>query len=306
MKNMLNCLDEITAALQTDPARLIEQSEAFYHDELHTVADLIGRPEHRTILAIAGPSGSGKTTTAKLMCSILKQRGVPAEMISLDDFYLGVGKTPVDENGKQDFESISALNLERIHACFRDLAQSGACDLPVFDFNTGEPASHTRRITLEHGGVAIVEGLHAINPRLISAIGDEHIIKLFVNVDTRVLDENGEVAFSRRDLRLMRRASRDLIYRNSPLSNTLRMWPDVVAGEEKNLFPHKDTADRVINTFHPYEPAVFRARMLNCIAGIDREAPAFHYVERIERSLNRIPALDETKVPENSLLREFL
>lgn len=306
MMNMYNDLDSIVHALQSEPQRLIEHSEAFYRAELDRVAALVGKPAQRTVLAIAGPSGSGKTTTAKLLCNILRRRGVHAEMISLDDFYLGISRTPFDENGKQDFESISALDLDHLHACFSTLLQTGSCDLPVFDFNTGEAAAHTRRITLGNGGVAIIEGLHAINPQLVRAIGDVRLIKLFVNVDSRVLQGDGTVVFSRRDLRLMRRASRDLIYRNSPLSNTLRMWPDVVAGEEEYLFSHKSTADRIINTFHSYEPAVFRARMLRCIAELERTSEAFGYVARIEQGLKRIPPLDAEQVPQDSLLREFL
>ena len=306
MKNILNNLNIINERIDYDPELFVAETEQNYRETLLALAKQVSDPDTRAIIALAGPSGSGKTTTAAMLCKILSETGIKAEMISLDDFYLGLKRTPVDENGKRDYESVTALDLPLLKECLTELDRTGECDLPVFDFNLSEPAEHKRHISLGKSGVAIIEGLHAINPLLTDVLHKNRVVKLFVNVDNRIVDDSGETLFTRRDLRLMRRSSRDEIHRNSSLSNTLKMWPDVVVGERKNLFPYKGNADYIVNSFHPYELALFKDRMIRFIEELEPTDPGYKYVERIKLSLEKTAGMDQTLLPADSLLREFI
>lgn len=302
----INTLGAINQHLLSDAAGFIRQCEAEFYDSIHQVADRIPHGKDRTIIMLAGPSSSGKTTSAHILCKALEERGIGSDTVSLDDFYLGVSNTPVDENGKHDFESVNALDLKEIHRCFGQVTEKGSCDFPMFDFKVGERSEQKRNVTLQKGDVLIVEGLHALNPILIRAVDAGHLMKLYVNVDCRVFDDAGNILLTRRDLRLIRRISRDIIYRNSPIGNTLGMWPAVQHGERAYLFPHSSSADYVINTFHPYEPALFKEDILTQILALDPTHPQYEYVMRISYGLDKFVSIPHRLVPANSLLREFI
>lgn len=303
---MINSVLGINRKLQNDPEQFVENVEKRYSDLIGKVADMIVSDKDNRIVMLAGPSGSGKTTTARLLRDKLKSMGVDTETISLDNFYLGPEATPKLENGEPDFESVHSLDLESMHRCFLELIQHGESTMPIFDFMVAARSKRSLNVHLKEGGVAIVEGLHALNPMIVDTLPEKNLFKLFVSVGLPIVDERGEVAFSSRQLRLMRRMSRDYIYRNSSAENTLKMWSGVIHGEEKYLCPFSNTADFHINSLHPYEPAVFRDTIIKLLSELPESTQNYCFAKQVMDVIPQFVSLNFSYVPPSSLLREFI
>lgn len=313
MKNMdqrLTEVGQINEALKEHPAARIAADEHIYHDAIrafaNTAAGRASSIKGSQIIMLAGPTSSGKTTTAHILRDMLSHRGVGAVTVSLDDFYLRPDCMPAPENGKPDFESIHALDLTLMNACFMELLEKGETALPRFDFQAAARAPERRQIRLGPGDVAIVEGIHALNPLIVDALPAENLLKLYISVASDLKDDRGNVLLTGRELRLIRRISRDHIYRNSTPANTLDMWPGVVEGEKKHLAPYADDADYRINTFHSYEPAIFRDHVLELLQTVDKTHPLYGQVRRLQAGLAPMRSLSWNMAPENSVLREFI
>ena len=313
MKNTdqrLTEVGQINEALKEHPAARIAADEHSYHDAIRAFANIVaGRApsiKGSQIIMLAGPTSSGKTTTAHILRDMLSHRGVGAVTISLDDFYLRPDCMPTPENGKPDFESIHALDLPLMHTCFMELLEKGETFLPRFDFQSAARAAERNHVRLEPGDVAIVEGIHALNPLIVDALPADNLLRLYISVASDLKDDLGNVLLTGRELRLVRRISRDHIYRNSTPANTLDMWPGVVEGEEKHLAPYTGDADYRINTFHSYEPAIFRDHVLELLETVPKCNPLYGQVRRLQAGLAPMRSLSWNLVPDNSVLREFI
>ncbi len=255
---------------------------------------------------IAGPSGSGKTTTAKILRDYLSESGIHTNVISLDDFYLNREDAPLDDEGKPDFETVHSLDIPEINRCFEDIIKKGKCIMPLFDFETGRRKPNGHTVSILDGGIIIVEGLHALNPLLSGCLPADNIFKIYISVNESVTDEKGKTVLSSRQMRLVRRMSRDDIYRGTTPQQTFDMWESVIKGEEKFLYCFKPTADRHITTLHCYEPCIFRDRVLSLLEKIDPESEDYYYVKNTINGLNHFVSADVSLVPQDSLLREFI
>lgn len=258
------------------------------------------------IVLLAGPSSSGKTTTAGKIAQKIKEKNRNAYTVSLDDFYLDRDNIPLDSNGLRDFETVYSLDLDCLHKTFRDLIEKRKAELPVFDFLTGTRKTQTNHIELEKNDVIIVEGIHALNPLITAGLGENHIFRIYISVSSRVVDNSGKTLLSKRDLRLIRRIVRDYGHRGTSPENTFVQWPSVLSGEDKYLFPYELNADRKINSFHAYEPCMFRKRAVDLLSAI--EPDSLHY-EKAQYLINQLVLFKEIPVsllPEDSLLVEFL
>ena len=152
---------DLVALAARRPQELAALSEAHYHDQIESIADEVLAAGQRIVM-LTGPSAAGKTTSAHKIADAIAACGHRSQVISLDDFYIGEGKYPKNPDGSDDYESLEALDLERLHACLKALYKTGVCDAPVFDFTIQRP-SGTQRIDARDG-VVIIEGLHALNP----------------------------------------------------------------------------------------------------------------------------------------------
>ncbi|MEG1886631.1 MAG: hypothetical protein RR177_00755, partial [Oscillospiraceae bacterium] len=220
-------------------------------------------------------------------------------------FYASLDKVPLDSYGKADFESVYALDVNEIHECFSKLINESYCDMPRFDFKVAKRAEDRIRVELDDNSLAIVEGIHALNPLLHISLPKDRLFKLYISVSSSVF-EDGKVALNSRQLRLCRRMSRDYIYRNCSAQNTLSMWQSVLSGEEKYLYPFKKTADYRFDTFHAFEPAVLKKNIEEIIYDVPEESPYYSYAEELISGLRAITAISPQPVPEDSLIREFI
>ncbi len=284
-------------------AQTVARDEAFYEQQVQSVAARIAR-DCVKVLFLAGPSGAGKTTTANLIADALRHLGFEALVVSLDNFYRDHSDPayPRLASGARDMESAEALDLSRIRACLSDILLGREFAIPRYDFKLGRATSETDYAPMLHGCV-IVEGLHALNPRICEGLPSGGVLRLFVSVSTNITDDSGARILSGRKLRFLRRLVRDSIFRGAGVGATLAVWQSVLDGEDKYLYPYKETADLFFNTFHTFEAGVLKdmAAARITTAGIDDP-----YLCIVERALACIEPLSPTLVPKTSLIREFI
>ncbi len=297
---------KINEELSKNAKEYVLECEERYHSEIRSLATEISDSKLKKIVMIAGPSGSGKTTTAHILRGYLEDMGVHPSVVSLDDFYLNRDKAPLDSEGKPDLETVHSLDIPEINRCFSEVIQTGKSVMPLFDFGPGRRKEEGRLINISQGGVLIVEGLHALNPLLTEMLPQENIFKVYISVAKTIYSEKGESVLSSRQMRLMRRMSRDDIYRGASPQRTFDMWESVVRGERKYLYGFKPTADRIITTLHGYEPCVFKKRVLSLLSQISPDSEDYMYVVKTAEGLSRFIEISEDLVPADSLLREFL
>lgn len=302
---MKNTLQSINEWVKKEPAGFVRAVEEEYHAGIEQIARHIAADDDIRLVAIAGPSGSGKTTTAHLLRDDLQALDENTAVVSLDDFYLPLERAPILEDGSRDTESVNALDLPLMKRCFDEIIRSGRTQVPVYDFKTSRRAPSGRTVEIGSRGIVIVEGLHALNPVITGLVERKNIYKLYISVNSPILDESGVLLTSRR-LRFVRRALRDEIFRGADIGSTLSMWESVGAGEQTYLYSFKETADVQLKTLHLYEPCVYRERFLKMRAQITEGLPGGGYFLPIAAALERFEPMAADLVPENSLIREFI
>ena len=256
------------------------------------------------LICIAGPSSSGKTTFANRLRIELLSRGIKPIRISMDDYYLDRGQTPLDEDGKPDFESADALDIELFNQNLADLIAGLEVDLPKYDFMQGKRVKG-RTLSVPLDQPIIIEGIHALNERLTSSIPAHQKFKIFIAPQSQInIDNHNPMSLT--DLRLLRRIVRDKQFRNASAINTLEMWPSVRKGEFKWIYPSQEGANYVFNSFSAYELSVMKKYAMPLLQEIDVESEHFPVAERLIRMLKFFDDLPDQWVPCNSIIREFI
>ncbi|MGN0570724.1 MAG: hypothetical protein ACI4K9_00925 [Candidatus Fimenecus sp.] len=306
MSNINNYLEYINDLAANDPTELVRRSETRFDNILNDVTARIAGDDGREIVMLAGPSASGKTTTANKIAQKCIARGMQTYVVSLDDFYLDRNKIPLDETGKPDFETVYALDLPKFSETIRLLLSGAATDLPIFDFTTGKRSEEVRTVTLGEQDAVVVEGLHALNPLITDALPQKNLLKIYISVSSRIYNERGKIILNKRNLRFLRRMTRDYLFRASSVENTYNLWESVRNGEDKYLFPYRDCADIKINSVHLSAPCVFRDTCLKMLERADLSGEQKKDAEELAAALRLFVPLSPSLIPETSLLREFL
>ncbi len=299
-------LKTINEKASSDPKEFIRYIEENFEKQIKQTVDLIERrqPECK-ILMLAGPSSSGKTTTAKMLKDELIRRNIWTTMISLDDFYVGVARLPVLEDGSKDFESIQALDMEQLKKAIKGIVYDGFCDMPTYDFSLMAPSTERRQIEVPQNGIIIIEGIHALNPIITEDLPKESVFKIYVSVENGVELDDGKF-ISPMEIRLTRRVLRDFYFRDTLPNRTIQMWDNVCRGENLYIQPFKDESDVAINSFHAYELCVMASQMFNACAMISSETDIYDFIQKLRLKLTQVQFIDSALVPETSLLKEFI
>ncbi len=303
---MINTLNEINKMAETNPSEFIKACNKEYLDNIISIAKHIEADDDIKIVAIAGPSGSGKTTTAHILQDKLEELNEKTAVVSLDDFYLPSDKLPTLPDGSADIESVNALDIELIKKCFDEIIKYGKTSLPKYDFKSSTHTLNARQLDIGNRGIVIVEGLHAMNPLISDLVERKNIFKIYISVNCSVEDEHGVQMLSSRQIRLVRRILRDDRYRGATATETLHLWNNVIDGERKYLYCFKDTADVRLVTFHPYELGVYRERFGKMRNSVNKNAPCYDYFIKTSNALERFTSINNSIVPDNSLIREFI
>ncbi len=293
---------DIDAGHATD---IINISEALQEKKLAKIAEEIASREGVKLVLLAGPSSSGKTTSCKRLSIQLAVNGLKPLQISLDDYFVDRDKTPKDENGEFDFESIYALNLDLLNEQFNALFRGEEVELPKYDFPSGKSVKSGKKLKLEPNNVLVVEGIHALNPELTAHVPEEQIFRVYASALTTILLDNHNY-IPTTDNRLLRRIIRDYKYRGVSAQETIRRWPSVRAGENRWIFPFQENADAMLNTAMLYELSVLKMQAEPLLQQVPENCEEFAEAYRLLKFLKYFKGIPYNNLPPTSLLREFL
>ncbi|AKN33346.1 ATPase AAA [Clostridium carboxidivorans P7] len=284
---------------------IIRVAEALHEKKIAYIADMISERKNVKIVLIAGPSSSGKTTFARRLGIQLRVNGLIPIPISLDDYFVDREHTPKDENGEYDFESIYALDLELFNKNLEQLLNYEEIEIPSFNFKTGSREWTNQKIKLPSNGVLIIEGIHGLNEMLTSVIPKENKFKIYISALTQLnVDNHNRIATT--DVRIIRRIVRDYLSRGYGGEDTLKMWPSIKRGEEKNIFVFQENADVMFNSTLVYELCVLKQYALKELEKISDKSPVYYEALRLKSFLHFFKSVDVELVPDNSILREFI
>ena len=284
---------------------IINISEALQEKKLAKIAEEIACRKGVKLVLLAGPSSSGKTTSCKRLSIQLAVNGLKPLQISLDDYFVDRDKTPKDENGDFDFESIYALNLDLLNEQFNALFRGEEVELPKYDFPSGKSVKSGKKLKLEPNNVLVVEGIHALNPELTAHVPEEQIFRVYASALTTILLDNHNY-IPTTDNRLLRRIIRDYKYRGVSAQETIRRWPSVRAGENKWIFPFQENADAMLNTAMLYELSVLKMQAEPLLQQVPENCEEFAEAYRLLKFLKYFKGIPYNNLPPTSLLREFL
>ncbi len=285
---------------------LIRINEALHEKKIAEIADQIYHrmPNVRVVL-IAGPSSSGKTSFANRLCVQLRVLGIKPHKVSLDDYFINRDKTPLDENGKRNFERIEALDLKQLNKDLKAIIAGEQIELPYYNFVTGKREYNGDYLQLGEGEILVMEGIHGLNDRLTPEIPDENKFKIFISALTQLnIDDHNRISTS--DCRLIRRIVRDYQFRGRDARGTIEAWNTVTQGEEENIFPFQESADAMFNSVLIYELAVLKQYAEPLLFGIGKGEPEYYEAKRLLKFLEYFIGVSSDNLPKNSICREFI
>jgi uridine kinase len=299
-------LDQINEEIRAGRAKeLILLSEALHEKKISQIADEVAKNKEKRIILIAGPSSSGKTTFSKRLGIQLRLNGIKPKTISVDDFFVEREQTPVDENGKPNFEALEAVDLKLLNDDLVKLLNGEEIQMPTFNFKTGKKEYLGKTMKLEKDEVLVMEGIHCLNDKLTPNIPKEQKFKIYISALT-VLNIDYYNRISTTDTRVIRRTVRDNQFRGYDALKTLAAWNSVTKGEEKNIFPYQEDADVMFNSSLIYEINALRNYALPLLEKIGKENVEYAEAKRLCEFLKYFEPIDIKYVPKNSLLQEFL
>jgi len=284
---------------------LILLSEALHEKKIAEIADRITR-ENKRIILIAGPSSSGKTTFARRLCIQLRVNGLEPLYLGTDDYFVERCDSPLDEDGSPNYENLEALDIRLFNDNMNDLLAGKAVDLPEFDFITGTKRFGHRITSVASGQPIVIEGIHALNGKLTSEIDDESKFKIYISPFIQLnIDMHNRVPST--DARILRRITRDYQFRNYSAADTIRLWPKVRAGEDKNIFPFNGQADVMFNSALIYELAAMKKYLVPLLESIEPDCDEYAEAVRLLKFIRFFGDIeDEDVIPNNSIIREFI
>ncbi len=299
----------LNQAIRDGRAReLVLVMEALHEGHIAQIAAQIAqqhKEEGVRLVLIAGPSSSGKTTFSKRLAIQLIAHGLKPYTLEMDRYFVERHLTPRDENGEYDFEALEALDLPLFNEQLLALTSSQAVHIPHFDFVSGTRSFEKEAVQLSPDHVLIVEGIHGLNPRLVSSLPTQQIFRIYVSALTVLnLDRHNRIPTT--DVRLIRRIVRDATFRGYSALDTLSRWESVRRGEKRNIFPYQENADVMFNSALVYELAVLRRKAEPLLLQVEPDNAHYNEARRLLSILGWVTPMEDRYVPDNSLLREFI
>lgn len=297
-------IEKVNFKIEKNMQDYIYSCENYYDKQIKEICKNAVKSNVRCIL-LAGPSSSGKTTTAYKIAEKLEEFGKKGTVVSLDDFYINRDEIPYLPDGTQDLETIDAIDIKMVHRCIKDLMETGESEFPMFDFGTAKRLDATRHIEVDENHVVIIEGIHALNPKITNDYEKSYFYKVFISVASFYVGDNKTI-LSKYDIRLIRRMVRDIRHRNSGLEETLSMWKSVRSGEKLYISPFKGCADYLIDSLHDYEVSLYYQVFEPLVKEVSSDSIYYNKLNELCMGLSKFKQISIEYLPENSLLHEFL
>lgn len=293
------------AIVNNNSGEVIYLSEMIQNYKLLSIAEnLANNKKNIKVVLLSGPSSSGKTTTAKKLSLYLKTLGMKPLQLSLDDYFLDRDKTPMDENGNPDFESLRAIDIRLFNSQIEKMLKGLKVVTPRFDFRTGKKVFE-KQVQMDDDTILVVEGLHALNDSLLTNVNRKNKYKIYVSPLSFInIDDDNRISIT--DIRLLRRIVRDNRTRGYKPEQTLKWWETVRVGEEKYVFPFQDDADVIFNSSLAYELGVMKTYVEPLLYSVSRESDQYAMAVRLQETLKSVLPIPADNVPDISILREFI
>ena len=284
---------------------IIKIDETLQSNRLLNLAKNINDKKSRIkIVCFAGPSSSGKTTTTKKLSMYLESFGITPKVISMDDYYLERENAVKDKDGNYDFECLEALDLKLFNKQISALLEGKELDTPVYNFVSGKK-EFTKKIKMGRNDILLIEGIHALDPKILTNIPRSKILKVYISPLTELnIDNHNRISTA--DNRLLRRMIRDARTRGKTVEDSIKAWDDVREGEEKYIFPYQDEADYTLNTASIYEMGVLRTYVEPLLFNVDVDSHYYEDAKRLMRFIRLFLPIPGDAIPEDAILREFI
>ncbi|MBQ6181060.1 MAG: adenylyl-sulfate kinase [Ruminococcus sp.] len=295
-------VDRINEGIKNSPREYIETANQDYVYRLkHIVDDIIEHRDEKPVILLSGPSGSGKTTTALMIEKMLDDQGHDTHTLSMDNYFCSL--TPEEKElaaqGKMDLESPMRVDSKLLSAQIEAMSACEEVEIPKYNFKSSSREPGGRRFRRNPGELVIFEGIHALNPDVIT-VPDSQICKIYVSVRTRITD--GQTVLHPSRVRLLRRMIRDKKFRKRSLQETMNMFHSVESGENKYIMPYKGRSDYDVDTFMPYELSVYRDPLIGQL----REMSDIPEIAETLEVLENMEPVDSKLLPSDSLVCEFV
>ena len=265
------------------------------------VADIAEHQSERPVIVLSGPSGSGKTTTALTIGKMLTALGHRTHTVSMDNYFCSLTEEEkrLSALGKMDLESPQRVDKDLLNAHIELIGRGEPVEIPKYNFGTSSREKEGKPFCRKHGELVIFEGIHALNPDVIT-VPDNEICKIYVSVRTRVTC--GDIILHPSKVRLMRRMIRDSNFRQRSLRETMNMFESVEYGENRYIMPYKHRSDYDVDTFMSYELSLYRESLLDKL----HEMSDISELADVTEVMENLAPLESSAVPYDSMVREFI
>lgn len=290
---------------QGGATQMILSQEALMEKQIGDIAEEIAKRRDVRFVMIAGPSSSGKTTFSHRLSTQLLARGMRPHAIATDNYFKNREDTPRDENGQYDFEGLGAMDVEQFNRDMVQLLNGETVELPHFNFKKGAREYNGDLLTLGPQDILVIEGIHCLNDQFSHALPKESKYRIYISCLT-TLNVDGHNRIPTTDARLLRRIERDARTRGYNARATIQLWPSVRRGEERNIFPHQDSADVIFNSALLYETALLKPYVEPLLFAVPKDCEEYIEAKRLLKFLSYFLPVPADDVPRTSLLREFI
>lgn len=301
--NNVGALNEQIASGRLNQLVLIQ--EALQEKKIAEIAGHIASQPKKKLVMIAGPSSSGKTTFSHRLSIQLEALGLRPHPIEVDDYFVNREDSPRDEKGDYDYEALECLDVRQFNVDMNRLLKGEVVDMPTYNFKTGHREYRGEKLHLGKEDILVMEGIHCLNDRLSYTLPRENKFKIYISALTQLnVDEHNRIPST--DGRLIRRMIRDARTRGTSALETIRRWPSVRRGEDKNIFPFQEEADAMFNSALIYELAVLKQYAEPLLFSIPRDCEEYLEAKRLLKFLDYFLGVGSENIPKNSILREFI
>lgn len=306
----LSTVGDVNKAIENGRAtELIQVAEALQEKKVVQIAEEINR-RYRSdnplrVVLITGPSSSGKSTFCKRLSVQLKACGLRPVSFSTDDYFVNRVDTPLLPDGKYDFDNFETVDHAALEKDVLALLAGQTVSVPEYNFTTGIREYNGKKLKFRQGTILLIEGIHALNDRLIPGVPADSTYKIFINTLTSTpLDHHNTIPTS--DNRLLRRIVRDYNKGAFSARETISQWQSVCDAEEKWILPYQERADVMFNSAYLLEFAVIRNHAEPILATVPKNCPEYSETHRLLKFIHYFTAVSDKQIPPTSFLREFL
>ncbi|MCM1298675.1 MAG: nucleoside kinase [Firmicutes bacterium] len=300
--NVLSVKD-LNKELNFNTAAAVNTAEDLYHQQLDAAADTVAlNAAEKPIVLLSGPSGSAKTTTALRLKKLLEERSLAAHVISMDNYFLPLNGLSPEERSKIDLEAPSRVDLKLLEEHLGRFLDCLPTQIPTFNF-ADQTRGQGELLCRQEKEIIIIEGIHALNPEVIGSV-HSHAVGMYVSVRTRLSLEKQLLHPSK--IRLMRRLMRDRLFRGREIEDIVCAFQSVQRGEQLYIMPYKGNASINIDTFMSYEAAAYCNALLPLLEKVSPYFEHYDIVRELIVFLNKITPIQQSAVPEHSIIREFI